>query len=62
MGVFIQLLLIGHLYLIGVWLGGDQRTNTIKTHAQKRLDYINKFYLTTPHSIVNTSGRTHVLR
>ena len=24
--------LIGHLFLIGVWLGEDQRTNTIKTH------------------------------
>ena len=25
--------LIRHLYLIGVWLGEDQETNTIKTHV-----------------------------
>jgi hypothetical protein len=24
---------IGHPYLIGLWLGEDQRTNTIKTHV-----------------------------
>ena len=32
--------LLGHLYLIGVEFGEDQRTNNVKTHAQKRLDYI----------------------
>jgi hypothetical protein len=32
--------LIRHLYLIGVWFSEDQRTNTIKRHACKRLDYI----------------------
>ena len=31
--------LIGHLNLINVWLGEDQRTNIIKTHPSKRLDY-----------------------
>jgi hypothetical protein len=37
--------LIGPLYLIGVWVGEDQRTNTIKTHhVYKRLDYDFKFY------------------
>ena len=36
MRVLIQVLfLIGHLYVIGVRPGEDQRTNTIKTHAQK---------------------------
>ena len=36
MRVLIQVLfLIGHLYVIGVRSGEDQRTNTIKTHAQK---------------------------
>ena len=32
------------LYLIGVWFGEDQRTNTIMAHAFKRLDYVLKFY------------------
>ena len=32
-GVFRLLFLIGHLYLMGVWLSKDQRTNTIKTHV-----------------------------
>ena len=27
--------LIGHLYLIVVWLGEDQRTNTTEAHIQK---------------------------
>ena len=31
------------LYLIGVWVGEDQRTNTKKTHARKSLDYALKF-------------------
>ena len=28
------LILIGHLNLVGAWLGEDQRTNTIKTHLK----------------------------
>jgi hypothetical protein len=43
-GVIWVLLLIGHLYLIGAWLGDDRRTNTIKKHGQKRLDYVFNFY------------------
>lgn len=34
----------GYLYLIGVWFSEDQRTNMIKTHVQKRFDYVFKFY------------------
>ena len=30
-GVIQLFLIIGQLYLIGVWLGEDQKTNTIKT-------------------------------
>ena len=30
MGVIWLLLLIGHMYLIGMWYGYDQRTNGIK--------------------------------
>lgn len=37
-------LLIGHLYLVGVRLAAYQRTNTIKTLDQKRLDCVIKFY------------------
>jgi hypothetical protein len=32
-GVIRLFFLIGHLYLIGMWSGEDQRTNTIKLHA-----------------------------
>ena len=37
-------LLIGHLYLITVWLGEDQRTNVINTKVQMRLDYVSQFH------------------
>ena len=30
--------------LIDVWLGEDRRTNIVKTHAQKRMDYVLEFY------------------
>ena len=42
-GVIWLLFLFRHLYLIGVWLGEDRRTNTTKTHVYKRLDYDFKF-------------------
>jgi hypothetical protein len=32
-GVIWLLFLIGHLYLVGVWLSKNRRTNTMKTHA-----------------------------
>ena len=43
-GVIWLLFLLEHLYLIDVWLDKDHRTNTIKTHVYKRLDYVFKFY------------------
>lgn len=46
--------------LIGVWLGEEQRTNTIETRVWKRLDRVFRFLLASPHSIVNTVGRTDV--
>ena len=36
--------LIRHLYLIGVLLGDNHRTSTIKTHFKRNLDYIFTFY------------------
>lgn len=48
-----------HLYLIGVWVGVDQRTNTMTTCVQKRLDYVFKIFPTIPHSTVNTIGMTY---
>ena len=41
--------------LMGVWLGEDQRTNTISTHVYKRLDYAFKFDQLL-HPTVNTTG------
>ena len=38
------LFLTRHLYLIGVWLGMDQRTNTTMTNVQMRLDYVFNFF------------------
>ena len=43
-----------------MWFSEDQRANTIKTHVEKRLDYVFKFLITTLLSIKNTIGRTHV--
>ena len=50
-----------YIYLVGVWLGGDQRMNTIKT-CFKEIGLRLKILSTTPHSIVNTIGRTDVFR
>jgi hypothetical protein len=48
MWVVLQLLfLIGNLKSIGVCLGEDERTNTMKTHFKKekeKVDYVFKFY------------------
>ena len=30
--------LLGRLYFIGIWLGEEQRTNTMKKHVQKKSD------------------------
>ena len=40
-----------------MWFVQDQRTNIVHTKFQKILDYV-LILLTTPHSIVNTIGRT----
>ena len=40
MGDIWSLFLVGHLYLNGV----DLRTDTIKTHVLRRLDYVFNFY------------------
>ena len=31
--IYIYIYMVGHLYLIIVWLGEDQRTNTIEKHT-----------------------------
>jgi hypothetical protein len=41
------------VYLIGVWLGEDQRTNTMKTHVSKPLGCAFKFLPIAPDSIAN---------
>jgi hypothetical protein len=43
MGVIWFLFLINPLYLISMWLSEDHRANTIKTHVEKRLDYIYEY-------------------
>ena len=43
-----------YMYLIGVWLGEDQRTKSMKTHFKKKLDdvirLINYFMLNSEHN------------
>jgi hypothetical protein len=51
-------LLDTYIWDFDVWLCIDQRTNTIKTHVQKIFDHFFKLY--TPHSTMNTIGRTYV--
>ena len=34
---------IGPVYVIGVWFGEDQRVNIGKTYIWKRLDYVLKY-------------------
>ena len=43
-GIIWLLFLIGPLYLTGVWLSEDQRTNATKAHVSKRLAYSFFFY------------------
>ena len=51
----------GHLHVgwYMVWRE-DRRTNTLKTHVDKRLDYIFRFLLTIPHFTWTMVGRTYV--
>ena len=55
MRVLVSYFLIGHLYLVGVWLGEDQRTITvtIRTRVQKRMDYVVIGILCRMHNSVN---------
>jgi hypothetical protein len=55
-GVNRSLFLVGHLYLLGVWLGMDQRTNTIHEHVLNRLDYVFSISLAIPHPVVSIIG------
>ena len=43
-GLIWLLFLIGHLHLIGEWLGEDQRTTTIEHMFKEELDYISIYY------------------
>ena len=56
-GVIWLVFLIEHLYLIGVWLGEDQRKSSI--HTLEIGLHLQIFY-TTPLAITNTIGRTFV--
>ena len=47
---------IGDLYLLGMWLGMDQRTNIIHKHVLKRLDYVFSISLRVQLSIANMIG------
>ena len=58
-GVLWSIFLVGTLYLIGVWLGADQRTNIIKAHVLERIGWSFQIWLTTPRSLANTVGRTY---
>ena len=59
--LFRLIFLIGHIKLIGVWFGEDQRTNTIKPHVcLQEIGLCLGILLTNLHSIMNTIGRTYV--
>lgn len=50
------LFLVKYLYLVGVWLAMDQRTNIIHKHVLNRLDYVFSISLAIPHPVVNIIG------
>lgn len=58
-------LLIGLLYCIAVWFTNDQRTNIMKTHVLKRLDYavnlLTTLQLNNKHIWENTCTNKHAL-
>jgi acetolactate synthase small subunit len=43
-----------------MWFGEDRRANIIKTHVEKRLDYIFQILVSTLHSIVDITGVNYV--
>ena len=48
------------MYLIGVWLGEDQRTKHRRDISLKGVGLRLEICSTTPHSIMNTTGRMYV--
>ena len=57
----IQLLfLIGHLYLIGVWLSEGRTNKQQENTCSKDIGLYSQILSTTPHLIVNSIERTYV--
>lgn len=46
--------------LVGLWFGEDQKTNTLRKHMLKKDAICLQISLPTPHSVVNTIGRTYI--
>ena len=43
-GIIQLLFFVGHLYMIGVWFGDDQKNKHHKTRVQKRLYNVFRFH------------------
>ncbi len=57
----VTLILIGHLYLICVWLAEGQRTNAIMIHAWKEIRPCLQILQIIVQLIMNTIWRTNVI-